>query len=165
MSSTFTDSSGVIRLQGTAGGAVPVDTESATVETDPDDFFAREVFDLGHVTMTYVRMTLLAVDGDGETWGDGMGDVSVYLSYQAAGGPAVGGVSRDGVEYVQPTLVYLHSTSPAGAAFTVGDYVDGYVPTPRYVAAVPYIIDSTSGDIYAGANHPVATVRLDYEYV
>jgi hypothetical protein len=161
MSSTFTDSSGIVRLQGTAGGAVPVSAQTATVTTDPSDFYVAQVFDCGHVTLAYLLVTILALTPDGETFGTGMGDLVVALSFDSVNTPATAGISRDNIAYVTAAQAAILDSDMA----TVGDVQGKDIPTPRYLTVSVYIQDIDAGTIYAGANNPTAQVRLDLEYV
>lgn len=163
MSNTFVDSSGIVRLQGTASGPGSASTQTATVTTDPNDFWVIAPFDLGHCTALQVTATAVELTPDGETFGMNLGDIAAFVEFGYLGTvPGIVGRSADQITWIGVGLSWLFGAQE----FTVvGDYQLYLGLTVRYLRIGAYIADYDSGLIYAGANHPTAQLRIDLEYV
>jgi hypothetical protein len=143
------------------GGAATPQTDTATVTTDTNTFIVGHVFDLGHATTVYLKMTVLALTPDGETFGNGAGQIGVDMTFGATPGPTAFGVSRDGVTYAHAGGQGIE----IAIAVAVDGVVDFQVTSPRFVKPCVVIYDNDSGDVYAGANNPTAQARIDIEYL
>lgn len=142
---------------GPGGGSQP-QTATATITTDPDTFTVVHDFDLGNVASVYARVTATVLTGDGETFGGGAGEIGVGKGFR---------VSRDDVTYVtiNPQPTQIDDIDPSGYMVAVNQYESSIFVTARYLRVTVELLDSDSGDPYAGANNPTATVRVDVEYV
>jgi hypothetical protein len=127
-------------------------TATATVTTDPDTFLASHVFDLGRsVGASYLTVTLLSFDADGETIDPETGIVALFaVDWNTDAG------------FTAPT------TGPMNAGNEIvdvgdADYLGAVIP--RYLRVSASILDKNTGDLYAGANHPTAQLRLDVDYL
>jgi hypothetical protein len=132
-------------------GTQPFVSETGT--TDPNTFEVIETFEVGVPGLVVLTMTVLALDGDGETWGDGVGEIGVFLDTK---------ISVDGITWTGgQALVYDRDLDIGGQASVVGQHSSSIYATFRYgqgIASV-YNFDSTP---YVGANHPTAEVQFDY---
>jgi hypothetical protein len=188
VSVTFRDNDGTTRLAGelliggttgdvatvqadgslAPGGGSQPQTLTLDLTTDPDTFLINWEHDFGKVTPLFVSIVVLALDGDGETWGTGMGEISALISGPPGGFQA----QRDDAPTVPgwTTLVSafkVYSGSAIDTFDTVGQYAAFTYLCPQCLRFPPdaWGIVDENGDPYAGANHPTATVRLTVEYL
>lgn len=144
------------------GGGGSPSTQTADLTTDPDAFAASHLFDVEAARLVYWKMTVLALTPDGETFGDGSGEIGVDGVLDNASGGVESGVSRDNTTFVAIAgATGLHTAIPTD----VDDFVDGVIVVPRYAKIAAFIYDNDTGEKYAGANNPTAQVRVDIEYL
>ena len=129
-------------------------SQTATVTTDPDTFEVSQTFDLAGPTVYFWVATLLALDLDGETLGIEEGQFGADILRTE--------VSADGADWkTSDTTWWFHDTIGGLDDFAMA----GTWFTPRYLRVTSVrIAQAFNGEIYAGANHPSATVRLDVTY-
>lgn len=156
----YADEEGVLHLLqsdgtdsdlGAGGGG---GSQTVEVATDPDTFVGTHVFDLGGPAACSCVLTVIAADGDGETFGEGDGEISgtSFLKMSADGATADQTQIR-GTQVSPPQLVSVDDTT--GALVGV---------TSRYVIVEVDIDRAPDFELYAGENHPTITVRAAITY-
>lgn len=128
-------------------------TQSVAVATDPDTFTGGHSFAVGHPCVVYVKVTLIDVVADGETFGVDDGDLSPAVTFLMSG---------DGLDVAVTgaALVIRDNTLLA-----VDDYRDYVLLAPGFVTVTVEIDQQLALDLYAGANHPTVTARIELTYV
>lgn len=133
-------------------GASGTFTRSVTITTDPNTFSAFSSFNLGHPATIYAKVTLLGVVPDGETFGAAGGNLYALVSFP---------ISGDGLDVVVGGSALVIRANALLAANNYRDYV---VLVPGFVT-VRIEIYHQGGGLYAGANHPTVTARIELTYV
>lgn len=138
------------------GGSQP-DNETVSRTTDPNTFTHTEVFDVGAPGVVAFKFTLTAVDGDGETFGDGPGDIGVGLAYAA---------SPDGTNWstVNSMAQDVNHVDNNGNLSTPNQFFEVLFGTLKEGRGVLTILDDAQNP-YAGPNNPTATVSLFYSVI
>jgi hypothetical protein len=154
---------------GIVSGGLHLQTASATGTTDANTFLGSHTFDLARPAVVTCTFTTTSLTGDGETYGTGAGQIGVGFASPALSGPGEGNaVSLDGVLYTGTVNLLSDQLSVIGStgyAVSVGQFELNVFATPRYLRLGVAIFDNDSGLVYAGANHPRATVRYDISYL
>ena len=149
---------------GGGGSAQPIVIHSSLTANRASGFGATHVYDLGGPCLVYTRLTATTLIPDGETWGFDPGGIAVGTGLVGQQGD-VG--SLDNVSFASGPVVD-NSTSRGFSAnsdfIVVGDYRDSVNLVPRYFRKSFSIDDSNSGNVYAGANNPVAVCAVLISY-
>jgi hypothetical protein len=126
--------------------------QTATVTTDPDTFVVSHTFDLAHPTVFFATATVTVLTADGETFGSGSGQIAVDMFSVSQ--------SADNVNFRTIAPADWYHDDLGLTVDQVAFDLTGI--TGRYVSFDNIrIIDPVSFDVYAGVNHPSASVRLD----
>jgi hypothetical protein len=144
-------------------------TETHVLTTDPDTFLVPALgIDFGTSGVVFVSTVVTALDGDGETWGAGMGDIAAFLPLaskwqgQRDGTPIVPGWTL-----LNPSWTVL-SANVNDAFDTVGQYTAFTTVIPQCIRIDPsglgIYTDGGGGVLYAGLNHPTATATVTLEF-
>jgi hypothetical protein len=126
-------------------------SETVSGSTDPDTFDYEHIFDIG-AGSPLLTITPTALDGDGETWGTGGGEIGLAPTISAA---------ADLSNFKAVSLLIDYST------LDVNDYISaladvfirGYAPM-RYLKVGFQIETEDDFTKYAGPNHPVASFDI-----
>lgn len=140
-----------------SGGSQP-QSETVTVTTDPNTFTVTEAFDVGAPGIVVFKFTLTAVTPDGETFGPAAGNIACALAYS---------VSPDGINWANATALAAdrNHTDANENLSAVAQFFNVLFGTLREGRGILSIVNSADSSPYAGANHPTATVRLDYSVI
>ena len=134
-----------------SGGSQPFKSETGT--TDPNTFDLIETFDVGAAGLVVLAMTVVALDGDGETFGSGLGEIGAAFAPES---------SPDGLVWTSVVGIVISSDlDNNGTAITVGQFYSAMYGTFLKGRGLANIVNS-DGTPYGGVNHPTATVRFDY---
>jgi hypothetical protein len=129
---------------------------TATFTTGADTFVGKHVFDLGGPSVVTCTYTVTAQVADGETFGEGDGEISgtcfFLASFDGIAGAAFGLPGFTGPVAPPPQLV------------AVSDEQTACVWTPRYLICEVDLDEAPDFNIYAGPNHPTMTIRADITY-
>jgi hypothetical protein len=148
---------GATTLHSHAGGGGP-STQTATVTTDANTFEVTWSFDLGHVTVAYVSVTLLAVNPDTETWGPAGGQIAADLERIEQ--------SADGITWqAVPAVGWSHDVPYDGSQSLPFLGWDVASPVARHIRGLFHVADGSSLSTYAGSHHPTAQARIDLTYL
>lgn len=139
----------------TGGGSGPV-ADSATFTTDADAFEGSHVFDLGGPAVVSATLTLTAEVADGETFGEGDGEISGTVFVVS---------SSDGEvqDEIEPNTGPMQALAPQLVNVNQATQIITRV-TSRYLIVRLDIDEAPDFNLYAGPNHPTMTVRIDIIY-
>ena len=125
-----------------------------SAQTGDSTFLVAETFDVGGAAIVVVRVTLTATVPDGETFGTAGTDVAVEPTYER---------SADGILWTsQAALMTDYHGDSNNTLSVVNQYIEAIFPIPAQGRVTATLILQSSGDPYAGANHPRATLRFSY---
>jgi hypothetical protein len=142
---------------GSSGGTLALEGS-----TDPDTFlWDSDVIDLGGPALLSGPITLTAFDPDGESIGVPGGITTVYHNAYAIDG-ATFTAFDSGLSVLSPPATDVDGDS--GGADVVGQLWAVLAEVPRYLKFRYFIAEADSGSIYAGANHPTATISIALDY-
>jgi hypothetical protein len=143
------------------GGGSQTQTLTVTVTTDSVTFEGSHVFDLDPLEFAnvYLTLTVLALDGDGETWGLDPGEIYVRVPIDTD----LSQISPDGITYHDwETVMWGGNSSRALTTVSQQEWILGL--SVRFMLQGFFIADSDDATKYAGANNPTATIQMDLTY-
>jgi hypothetical protein len=146
-------------------------TETHVLTTDPDTFLLPALdIDFGSSGVVFMSIVVTALVADGETWGSGMGQIAAFLPVSAGHWQA----QRDSTPLVPGWTGLTSSWSVLNANVndamdTVGQYGALTTVIPQCIridaaSARGIYTDGGAGAVYAGANHPTATMTVTLEF-
>jgi len=154
---------------GGGGGSSSPSTATATVTANQGNGYSTShTFDLGSEGPHPVQLTLtaLALTGDGETFGNAPG--TLYVGPNST--TSFLETSADGLVFGKEneTAIGPQAAGDGSATFEIqssGVTTKAVGVVGRYLKVPMAIVSNNTGDVYAGANHPSAQVRIDLRYL
>lgn len=158
---------GQMEFVNAGGGSQPQTATHTFTLNRAGGFVDSHVFDLGSDAAfpLLVKMTMLSFTADGETLGNDPGTI-----YVGEGDfPLVATNSDNGPDFAAVANVNVNHFVVGAGGFVFELQDDSATPeridlVARYVKIKPQLVANDTGATYAGANDPVASVRVDLTY-